>query len=428
MQHQTLYIDCIAGDMMLGALIDLGVPEKIIRNGLSHLNIEGYTLEVKRSKRHGIEGCDVRVEDHTSNSKLVSESDNAASAPSNMSNVPNTTIGSPSAHHTGHHHHHSPSRNWKDIRALIEAAALPGKSGELAIRIFERLAIAEGKIHGVDPETVHFHEVGGIDAIVDIVGTAIGIDWLAPSRVVSSPIPAPRGFVKCDHGGMPLPGPATFELLRGATIVGVEQNGEWVTPTGAAILTELADTYGAIPSMQPSAIGYGVGDRDPSTHANLLRLITGNSTSNPIATEEIVQLEATLDDMVPEWYGALADSLRNSGALDCWLTPVQMKKGRPGTQLSVLCTAEFTASLVEVIFRESTTLGVRIQTIGRVVAERRSVSVDTPFGKVRMKIASRNGINVNIAPEYDDCLNRAREHGVPVKDVYRAALSSHDLD
>jgi len=423
MQHKTLYIDCfagIAGDMMLGALIDLGVPEAVIQDGLKQLGLETFTLTTKRSSRHGIEGCDVQVLDHSHTSPKMTQP-----------GVSHTHTIEPASKHAHHHHeedHHShgSSRNWKDIRALLQSASLPGSSGKKALEIFERLAVAEATIHGVSPESVHFHEVGGVDAIVDIVGTAVALDWLAPTAIKCAPVPVPRGFVSCDHGRMPLPAPATFELLRSAHVTGVEHNGEWVTPTGAAILATVVDSYGHIPAFRPTAIGYGIGDRDTSTHANVLRLVLGEPNTGSYTTEEITQLEATLDDMIPEWYGALTDSLRDKGALDCWLTPVQMKKGRPGTQVTVLCPTHLAAQFIDIIFRESTTLGIRIQTVNRVVAERQIVSVETSYGRIRMKVGSHNGISVNIAPEYEDCLAASEAHRVPIKDVYIAALRQYE--
>ncbi|MEC8023607.1 MAG: nickel pincer cofactor biosynthesis protein LarC [Myxococcota bacterium] len=399
MKRQALYIDCfagIAGDMMLGALIDLGVPESVIRDGLALLPVSDFELQTSRAARHGIVGCDVKVIEHQS----------------------------PTGHaHSSDAHSHSPSRQWKDISQMLQDTELPIGAKRLAFAIFERLAVAEASLHGVTPEEVHFHEVGGVDAIVDIVGTAIAIDWLKPDTILSSPVPVPRGFVQCQHGRMPLPAPATLEILRGAEIIGVDDTGEWVTPTGAAIISTLADSFQPVPAMIPSAIGYGVGDRDTPTHANLLRLILGSQRPSPIQRDTITQLEATMDDMLPEWYGALSDRLRDNKALDYWLTPVQMKKGRPGTQVTVLCHTGDADRFTQLLFRESTTLGIRIQQVERAIAERMSVQVETPYGVVRVKVATLADETINIAPEYDDCLAISVEQDLPIKDVYAEVLN-----
>ena len=439
MKRQTLYIDCfagIAGDMMLGALFDLGVPQDVVIDGLATLDIEGYELRITRGARHGIVGCDVRVLQGDKALDAHHASDHREhGADEDHPREPNTDghhhhhghdhHGHDHHHHGHDHHHHGPSRQWKDIRTMLQSASLPDGARRLALAMFERLAIAEAKLHGVSPEVVHFHEVGGIDAIVDIVGTALAIDWLEPCEIVSSPVPAPRGFVRCEHGRMPLPAPATMELLQGVRVIGTDETGEWVTPTGATILSTLAERYEPIPPMTPTAIGYGVGDRDTPTHANLLRLILGESARDVAGTEPIVELEATLDDMVPEWFGALTARLRDNNALDCWLTPVHMKKGRPGTVLTVLGRPQDTHRLLDIIFRESTTLGVRINHLRRAVAARDWTAVDTQYGTVRIKLARHGDDIVTASPEYEDCRRQADEHAVPVKRVYRAAITRY---
>ena len=308
---------------------------------------------------------------------------------------------------------------------MLQSAELPDGARKLALKIFERLAQAEGRLHGVSPEVVHFHEVGAVDAIVDSVGTSIAVDWLSPTTIPASPVPVPRGFVQCAHGKMPLPAPATLELLKGATIVGQPGEGEWVTPTGAAIVSTLAEQYGAIPPMVPAAIGYGVGDKDPVSHANLLRLVLGEPLPARTASDTVVELEATLDDMLPEWHGALTEMLLSQGALDCWLVPVQMKKGRPGVQLTVLCKPEDEDRLTRSIFQESTTLGLRRSLVQRSLADRQIIKVDTAFGELRVKVATYRGRRVNVAPEYEDCLAASVAFNTPLKEVYSAAVTAY---
>ena len=387
MSRRILYIDCfsgIAGDMMLGALIDLGVPVDHIRDALKTLDISGWALNADRCTRQGLSGMDVQVSVEADDAK---------------------------AH----------GRTWRTIRALISDSGLNQSVKTKALQIFERLAEAEARIHNVEAHTVHFHEVGALDAIVDICGVAIGLEWLGVDDIICAPIPTPHGWVDTAHGKLPLPAPATMELLKGASIVSVDDTGEWVTPTGAAISAVLVKQYGPMPSMTVDAIGYGAGDADPDTHPNLLRLVLGNAAQETSRQE--IQVEANIDDMSPELIGYLTQRLFEEGANDVWLTPIQMKKGRPGTQLSVLTDEQGRSGIIDLILRESTTIGVRILPIQRHRTARRIETVDSPWGPVRIKVALDGDKIVNRAPEYDDCQRIAREHQLPLKEIFRTILS-----
>jgi uncharacterized protein (TIGR00299 family) protein len=403
---KVLYIDCfsgIAGDMMLGALLDLGLPRQVLDESLATLGLDGWHLHVSRAKRHGIVGTDVKVHDHHHH---ASEHEHGE-------------------HEHGEHEHgeheHAHGRTWRQIRTLIETSGLTAGARTLALSMFERLAAAEGKLHDMPPEDVHFHEVGAIDAIVDICGAAIGLDWLDADTIICAPLPVPHGFVKCAHGRMPLPAPATLELMRGAAILEVDETGELVTPTGATIATTNATRYGSMPSMVVERIGYGVGDRDPEHRPNLLRLVLGE-VSEAIGSDRL--LETNIDDMTPELLGHVTERLFAAGAVDVWLTPIQMKKGRPGHCLSVLCSAARQAAVVAALVSESTTIGVREIPLSRHTLQRRLVTVDTRFGPVTVKLAYDGSALVNAAPEYEDCRRVALAYPAPLKDVLRATQAA----
>jgi len=392
---KVLYIDCfsgVAGDMMLGALLDLGVDEQHLRAELAKLKLDGWELSVSRALRHGISGVDVQV---------VTEHHHHHDG---------------GDHDDGHHHDHHHGRRWAEIRTLIQESGLADDARALALDIFTRLALAEARLHDVEPDTIHFHEVGGVDAIIDICGAAIGLCALGVERIIAAPVPAPRGFVDCAHGRMPLPAPATMELLKGAVLQSVDSDGEWVTPTGAAIVTTTASEYGPIPAMRVDEIGYGVGDWDPADRPNLLRLVLGEVTEASGAGRDLL-LEANIDDMTPELFGHVTETLLTAGAYDVWLTPIQMKKGRPGIQLSVLCAPARRAAIVDTILRESTTIGLRFSEVQRYKTVQSVETVATPFGPVKVKIARDGDRVINAAPEYEDCRRAAEQNGVPLKQI-----------
>lgn len=378
------YFDCFsgaAGDMILGAMIDAGLDPAALRNDLARLPISGYEIEIQQVKKQGIAATKLNV--HAPEEK---------------------------AHRHLHH-----------ITKIIDSAELPARVKERSIRIFTRLAEAEAKVHGSTIEKVHFHEVGAIDAIVDIVGAAIGMERLGIDRLVCSPIPTGNGTVTCQHGVMPVPAPATAELLVGVPLAACDEMGELTTPTGAAILTTLAEGFGPIPPMRISSVGYSAGTRDGKRRPNVLRLIMGDSAESASDHDEIVVLETNLDDCTGEQIGHAVRCLFEAGALDVFTTPISMKKNRPGVMLSVLAPVEKETACEAVLFAETTTFGVRRSAWTRSKLERRSETVETPYGPIRMKIGLKKNEVVRASPEYDDCAAAAVARGVALECVMIAA-------
>ena len=330
--------------------------------------------------------------------------------------------------HDHEKHPHAHGRGLKEIREIIRSAAISEGAKKTAIAIFEALGAAEAKIHNSDIEHVHFHEVGAVDALVDIVGAAVGAEALGVDEIVCSPLNVGGGTVKCAHGTLPVPAPATVELLKDAPVYSSGLQVELVTPTGAAIVKTLAKRFASFPSMKVEKAGYGAGTRDFPAHANVVRLTIGKtqaSVEKNTAQETITVLEANLDDLNPQVFGYVMDRLLEEGALDVFGVPVQMKKNRPGTLLTVLCHPADAAKLMQLIFAETTTLGVRRRDEQRQVLARRWVSVQTQWGEVRVKIASMNGTVTNYAPEYEDCRRIAAEHQVPLKEVMQEAVGKY---
>ena len=375
---KVAYWDCFAGasgDMILGALVDAGLSPDDLRERLSALHLPGWQLNIQRVVKHGLAATSVEVQ-------------------------------------TGSDH---AERSLADIEALLARSTLPEADRSLALRIFRRLAEAEARVHGTSPESVHFHEVGAVDAIVDVVGAVSGLSLLGIERVYVSPLPLGRGFVRAAHGLLPLPGPAVVELLRGVPVTGVEAEGETVTPTGAAILTTLAASYGSPPAFTLRSVGYGAGRRE-AEYPNVLRLLIGEM-ADEAETEWLVLLETNIDDLNPQVYDHLMNRLFGAGALDAWLTPVQMKKNRPGVLVSVLCQAAGEARLADILFRETTTLGLRRQTVERRRLPREIREVQTRYGAARVKVAFADGRVLRAAPEYEDCRRLAEANGVPLRQV-----------
>jgi hypothetical protein len=384
------YFDCfagISGDMTLGALIGAGAdPEKLVR-ALAGLEVAGYRIEVGQKLTGPITATDVTVH----------------------------------LDHHGHHHH----RGLTDILALIEAASLSARVKRTAAGIFRRLAVAEAKVHGSTPEEVHFHEVGAVDAIVDIVGAAIGLELLGWPKVIASPLPTFHGYARGSHGTFPLPAPATAELLKGVPWRQLGIEGELVTPTGAAILTEIAAGFGPLPAMTIERIGYGAGKCDFGI-PNALRILVGPEAEPCPAPspEGVTVIETNIDDMNPQFYQTALERLFAAGALDVFLTPVQMKKNRPGTLLSVVCEPERAEALAAIVLEETPTFGVRMSRWERRCLARRWEEVATPYGPVRIKIGERQGRVLTAAPEYEDCKKAAAGHGVPIRTVYESARAA----
>jgi pyridinium-3,5-bisthiocarboxylic acid mononucleotide nickel chelatase len=382
---RVLYIDCVggvAGDMLLGALLHAGADPGAVERELGRLGVEGLELRSARVSRHAISCTHVTV--------------HAAAG--------------------------QPSRHWRSIRAQIDDAGLPPRARERAQEAFRRLAHAEARIHDTDPESVHFHEVGAVDAIGEVCGVALALEQLDVDRVVCSPLPVGRGFVKAAHGRLPLPAPATLELLRGAPLHGVDGDGELVTPTGAALVAALASGYGPLPAMRLEAVGYGAGTRDGAERPNVVRAIVG--VEEPAAGAAVSLIEANLDDLLPELAPDAAAACFAAGALDVWTAPAQMKHGRPGFVLSALTRPDDERAVATAMLRETSTLGVRIARLDRIELERESRTVEVGGEPVRVKVGRLDGEVVNLAPEHADCERAARITGDPVKTVWARALAA----
>ena len=386
------YFDCfsgISGDMVLGALVDAGVELREIEAGLRGLGLENWSIAASKVQRGAISATQVKVE-------------------------------------AREEHHH---RGLAVILQRIEQAHLAPRAAARAKKIFERLAAAEAKVHNMEVEKVHFHEVGAADSIVDVVGSAIGFDVLGIDEFACSRFDVGGGQVRTAHGVLPVPAPATAELLRGAPAYSSGIERELVTPTGAAIATTLATHYEEIPPMTLRTIGYGAGSADLKEKANVLRLLIGDADSTDAAESKadgrwdspVTVIETNVDDMSPQIYGYFAERALAAGALDVFSTPAQMKKNRPGQLVTLLSDPKNVARLMDLIFAETTTIGVRTYDVRRKTLQREFVPVETPLGSVRMKVSRMNGTILNVTPEYEDCLKIAAERGVPLKQVMAAA-------
>ncbi len=425
--------------MFLGALLDAGIPAKLFEEAVKGLNV-GASLEISRVHRSGISATKVDVfgpggkdQPRESGSKTIHSRDreHAHKRPREDGEHPHeggSRAGAPTAHdHTGQQR-----RGLKEIREIIlKATAISDSAKRKAAAIFEALGAAEAKIHNVDIEEVHFHEVGAVDAMVDIVCAAVGAEALHADEIVCSPLNVGGGTVQCAHGTFPVPAPATLELLKNAPIYSSGVQAELVTPTGAAIVKILATRFGQFPPMKVEKSGYGAGTRDFAGHPNVLRLTVGESQEGAAPSNlqpTITVLEANLDDLNPQIFGYVMDRLLEEGALDAFGIPVQMKKNRPGMLLTVLCKPEEAARLSQLIFRETSTLGIRRRDERRQALTREWQVVCTVWGDVRIKIANMNGTITNYAPEYEDCRRIAVEHGVPLKEVMQSALNAYARD
>jgi uncharacterized protein (TIGR00299 family) protein len=440
------YLDCfsgISGDMFLGALIDAGVPAQLFEQTVEALNI-GARLEVSRVNRSGITATKVDVyangekdlprevyweqkSQRHSHHHHDEHSHDAGDEPVQLleHNYGVQELRPAPATPAEHSHRHDHSRGLSEIREIIQAAAIPDGAKNSAIAIFEALGAAEAKIHDTDIEAVHFHEVGAVDAMVDIVCAAVGAAALNVDQIVCSPLNVGGGTVQCAHGTLPVPAPATLELLQKVPVYSSGIQAELVTPTGAAIVKTLATRFASFPSMKTESIGYGAGTRDFPGHANLVRLTIGEAQQEvapQVQQETITVLDANLDDLNPQVFGYVMDRLFEQGALDAFGIPVQMKKNRPGMILTVLCQPEDANKLTNLIFTETTTLGIRRREETRQALSRKFVTVSTRWGEVRLKLASMNGTVTNYAPEYEDCRRIASQHQVPLKTVMQEAL------
>jgi pyridinium-3,5-bisthiocarboxylic acid mononucleotide nickel chelatase len=411
--------------MLLGALVDLGLPLDALRAELAKLPVEGYRLEARKVRRSGLQATKVDVitgaqpHDHGhphSPTHPHAGGHGHAHDPGHTGEHPGEHTGEHTPDH-GHAH-----RGLREILSLLERSGLDPAVKDRTAGLFRRLAEAEATVHGTSPEEVHFHEVGAVDAIVDIVGGVVGLSWLKADRFVSSPLNLGTGTVTMSHGTFAVPPPATARLVQGVPVYGAGE-GELLTPTGALLVTAHASAYGPLPALRPEAAGHGAGTRDIAGRPNVLRLIVGTDEGGSSAGR-IVVLEAELDDMSPQLCGPLMDRLLAAGALDAFYTPIQMKKGRPGLLVSVLAEPARREALEEVLFTETTTLGVRRQEWDRTVLEREVVPVETPYGIVGVKVGRRGTRVYNVQPEFEDCRRAADARGVAVKEVWAAALAA----
>ena len=380
---KILYYDCfagISGDMHLGAMLDVGIEPRYLREELGKLGISGYTLDVQSGHSKGITGTKVNV--------LVDDKQE-----------------------------NRIERKLADIETLIASSHLNGNTKNLSLSIFHRLANAEARVHGSDPYNIHFHEVGAIDSLIDIIGSAICIDALKPDRVFCSPIQVGGGFVQCEHGLLPVPTPATLELLANAPIRTGKTAFETTTPTGAAILSAVVDKFADEFAFTVEKSGYGLGTRELD-FPNALRICLGNQTDTQMTVEQMTMIECNIDDMNPEFYSHILDTLLCNGARDAFITPLVMKKNRPGVELSVLCTPADAGHISRILFRETTTLGTRQYTIDRTALQRETINVNTPYGTVKVKIAMLDGRPLKSKAEYEDCARIAREHNIALREVY----------
>ena len=378
------YFDCIAGasgDMILGALVDAGLPPETLVEKLSALHLDDFELKFKKVKKKAFAATKVDV--------ILKED--------------------------------VPERHLHHIKKIVEESDVSQNIKDQSIKIFQRLCEVEAGIHDSTLKKVHLHELGGVDTIVDVIGTLVGLEALEIKKVYCSPLPMGRGFIKGAHGQIPLPAPATIALLKGVPIIGSEIEAELVTPTGAVLLTSLAEKFGPIPAMTMESLGYGAGGRDLPI-ANILRVLIGEQDNpNKIITENLMLLETNIDDQNPEIYDYVMARLFDAGALDVFLIPIQMKKNRPATMIQVLCTPDKSHNFEQILFTETSTLGVRKQMVTRNCLPRKFQTIKTEFGDVQIKIAALENGQIKRTPEYEDCKKLAEQNQVPLKEVYFAA-------
>lgn len=473
---KILYFDCFAGaagDMVLGALIDAGLPLGELERALGSLMIPGYRLSADRVLRSGLSAVKFRVhegpqpgdpsqahdhhhEHHHGNQQEHDQAhphvhghphphDHGHPHPHDHGHPHEHDHGHPHEHDHGHPHEHdhghphdhrhphgdrqTPSadhghRSLAEILRLIDGSALSSSARARAGALFRRLAEAEAAMHQMSVEQVHLHEVGALDSIIDIVGAVFALEWFGADRYVASPLNVGGGMVKSAHGVFPVPAPATLELLKGVPVYSSGANMELVTPTGALLVAGYATEFGPVPPMRLSRIGYGAGDRDLPGTPNVFRVIVGED-EGPAVGERVVVMECEIDDMNPQIFGVLMDRLYAAGALEVYYTAVQMKKNRPGTLLTIVAPPPLREAMTAIVFRESTTIGLRYQDVHRACLDREIVTVETPVGSVRFKVARRDGVVLNASPEFEDCARLAVERGLPVKEVQGQAVTAY---
>jgi uncharacterized protein (TIGR00299 family) protein len=384
---KILYYDCfsgISGDMNLGAMLDLGISEEFLINELNKLNLDGWTLEVSKDQRHGIKGTKVTVKQ------------------------------------TRHEHGH---RHIEDIKKIIDDSSIETVTKVLSKKMFMKIAEAESTVHGIPVEKVHFHEIGAIDSIIDIVGAAICYNALKTDAVHVSVVELGGGMVKCDHGHLPVPAPATAEIMKNIPVRKGGVDFEATTPTGAAIIATLGTVFNSPVPVKIDKIAYGVGHKDHADIPNLLRVLLGETAGSSESGHDAMVIECNIDDMNPEFFEHISEKLFKAGASDVFLTNIMMKKGRPGIILSVICETELAEAIKEIIFTESTTLGVRSFPFRKDTLQREFETIDTVFGQVTVKRSWYKGTEVSCKPEFEDCKRIAAEKGLPVKEIYNVIMS-----
>jgi uncharacterized protein (TIGR00299 family) protein len=385
------YFDCFAGasgDMILGSLLDAGLELEQLQSELAKLHLTHYDLQAEKVVKKGVGGCQALV--------VVDES---------------------------HHHHHH--RSLADIKTIIAQSDLARPIRQKSIAIFTRLAEAEAKVHQTAIDQIHFHEVGAMDAIIDVVGAVAGIAALGIQKIFCSPLHLGSGMVECAHGTLPVPAPATAELVKGKPVYSTGVAGELLTPTGAAILTTLALDFGSMPAMSVEKIGYGAGTSEPAI-PNLLRLVIGQTAEEiqDVEMEQAAVLETNIDDMNPQMYEYIIQKILKMGAMDIFLTPVQMKKNRSGTLLTVICQPQRVDEFSDFLLRETTTIGLRWRIDNRIKARRTIQAINTQYGPINFKVAKIGNRTINVTPEYEDCKRAALESGIPLKQVMQDARAT----
>jgi uncharacterized protein (TIGR00299 family) protein len=432
---KTLYFDCfsgISGDMALGALLDAGLPLDALKQAFGSLALPGVHVHADRVLRAGVsatkftvhahdQGHDHHHHDHDHHHQ---PSRPTAASARQAAKAVTPKLGSEEGerrrtHDTSHHH-----RSLPEIFDLIDRSALSPAGRDRAKAMFQRLAEAEAAIHHMPVEQVHLHEVGALDSILDVVGTVFALDWVGADRVVCSPLNVGGGMVQSAHGLFPVPAPATVKLLGDAPVYAGAVQKELVTPTGALIATTYASAFGPIPPMSVEQVGYGAGERDNPQTPNVLRVLIGRA-AEPSAAQRVTVVECEIDDMNPQLFGVAMERLYAAGALEVFYTPVQMKKNRPGTLLTVVVAPDKRAAITDVVFRETTTIGLRHHEVDRECLAREVVTVTTPLGPVRFKVSSRNGHVVTATPEFEDCAKLATAHDLAVREVQAVAIAAY---
>lgn len=453
---KTLYLDIfsgVSGDMFVGALIDLGVDPHELEEELGKLKLDNYHLHVARAQKAAIEGVkfDVHLAHEHSHGHTHADDVTHTHAHSHEGHAHDEhehehrhhehhhhLQDEHDTHEHVHHHHgeeeeeheHAHNRNFSDIKKLISSSRLSNWVKEKAISVFRRIAVAEGKIHGLPSEQVHFHEVGAVDSIVDIVGACIALELLGKPRVLANSVVEGTGWINCAHGRFPIPAPATLAILgeRGVPLSQCDEPHELVTPTGAALLAEFVEEFGPMRDLVAEKIGFGLGTRDNKTRPNVLRAILGKAATSKARhdweTDTVAVLETNLDDLNPEILGHFVEQALSAGALDVFHTPIQMKKNRPGLLLTILCTEADADKFTEMILRETSSFGVRRHTAERRKLGREFTSVKTPYGEVTMKLGKLDGKIIQSAPEFESCKKLARAAKVPLKTIYAAAAKA----